>query len=647
MAVPQTGVKISVLRVIDPHSPQGTQQLGELFLNKKYQGAEWTQMLPVKFRHSLMFVFDPLDETPVTSNGVLLDEVESYVEITFKKVCPLGEACRDISPEELTHRGPTGQLSYVYRFPADFRISELPREAYWRLLPPLGPPAQLENGETANNSVVVQIHKKATTETPVHIRVRCESMASQHAGDGHVCPLGTILDEIVLEATQTGYEELIVSLPEPFLPESSAIPEDVDCWDYPNTNLQIFHNEWGSWTVHDGVMPIALLATKPEAEFVRKVGEHFEQYCMVGPRPAPQNEVHDFLFTQISNPDAEWSWPEIRSVADCISYSPYALWVEPTEDGRWLLRSGLSRLMVVSEQDEAELAMTFAQGYSQLCFGGRGNNKTGTAYMSRHRDYVVEYFDAPVEGVIDPSRVLVEVDGENGVEVPPTAVDVDSRLMISSLREVHQELLPGRPPLVYESDEFSQFNPDEVLNIPQRTLYRVHPARQLRPFRVEGENKRLVILATLVKHPHPLQLSLTGDHFESAGWQATVALEEWQPGASAVTYRYELSINAPGLYYLRGYTEASFDRESSVRLTAYFETCEDAANILNCQQEPVFGKPPASRFRLCFRKSRTLALARSIRWGLTILSGRSPIRLSRLPVDIMAFSMGSSRMGKH
>ncbi len=580
------GVKVSVLKVTDPHRSDGTEQLAGFVLNKENPQHEWIQDIAVKFRWSLMFVFDPLEETPVTSTGILLDEVESDLEIVYKKVCPLGDLCRAIKPEDLSHRGPTNQLAYVYRFPEDFRISELPREAYWRLLPPLGPPVQLADGNTATNDVVVRIRKQKETETPVRVRVRCESMGSQHADDGHVCSLGTILDETVFEANEISKKTLTVTLPEPFIPAQPDITASSNCRSYDPAELRVIRNATGAWVLDDGTRSLASLWTRSEVDWLRSVAEHFTNTCYVGPPPRTRNEVHGFLFDRTTNPDAHRSWSDIRASADCVSYSPFALRVDSTTDGLWLLRSGFTRLMVVSEQEEAEIAKSVARGFSQLCYVGRGNELSGSAYPKRHRDYVFEYFDAPIAGIADHTRIMVEIDGENGVEVPPSAVVAESKLRIASLHDVRQELLHGRPPLVYKGDSIKEFAPENIIT-PQRTLYRVHPARQLNSFRVDSVGKRLVILATLVRQRHPLHLMISGDHIEGAAWEETVRPQDALPGTEAVTRRFELVINTPGLYYLRGYTEASFKLDSTVRLKAFFETCDDATNLLNCQQEAV------------------------------------------------------------
>ncbi|MGH7381342.1 MAG: RHS repeat domain-containing protein [Candidatus Methylomirabilales bacterium] len=581
------GVQISILQVTDPHSPAGTQVLTSFVLDRDHPKQLWREQLDVKFRWSIMVVFDPLEETPVTEKGVLLDEVDTKIHIRYQTVCTPGVGCHELTGGELDHRGPTGTLAYVYDFPKHFRISELPREPYWHLLPPLGPPVSTSSGASAKNQVVVNLRKVKTTDTPVHVRVRCESLGSQHGTDDHVCPLGTVLQNVDLPAEAIIDTTLTVPLPEPFLSKPVAPPTGADCMPFVRTSLRVDPLADGTWRLTDGISRIMTMTTKADAERLLDVARHHASRCYVGPRPAPQFEVHHFFFGRVPNPSTDISWETIQDTSDCIAYSPFALSVEQLPNNQWLLRSGPIRLMVVSTQQDAEIAKRFASHYTRACFVGRGNALTGTEFLSRHRDYVDEYFDAPIDRLLDPTRILVEVDGEAGFEVPPSAVSLTSHLDVVSLRRIQQTSLLGQPPLIYGSNTVREFVPPENMRSSLRPLYRVHPARQLHGFRVERQARRLVVLATLVKPRHPLHISLTGDHFEGAAWQTILSPSDASPGAPAVSRRYELTIRAPGVYYLRGYTEASFDRDASVQLSAFFETCQDPDFTINCTQEPV------------------------------------------------------------
>ena len=193
------GVTVKLLRVTDPLSSTGNQQLGQLHLapgSKEWADVPGSGPYDVQFEDSFMLVVDTVDDVPVDEKGNLLDEVELRFHIEYVSVCPLGQSCRRLESAELQHRDATGQLAYVFDFPSDLRISELPRDRYWQLLPPISqsprsrPPSTLEH-----NRISGVIRKLVRTETPVHVRIRCESFESQKANDGTVCPLGTILAE--------------------------------------------------------------------------------------------------------------------------------------------------------------------------------------------------------------------------------------------------------------------------------------------------------------------------------------------------------------------------------------------------------------------------------------------------------------------
>src|SRR5262249_16551536 len=147
----------------------------------------------VEFEDSFLLIVDTVDDVPVDARtGTLLDEVELQLHIEYRTICPPDQPCRSLQPDELQHRDPTGQLAYVFDFPADLRISELPRDRYWQLLPPISrSPRERRPKVFEHNRISGVVRKVARTETPVHVRIRCESLESRKANDGTVCPLGT------------------------------------------------------------------------------------------------------------------------------------------------------------------------------------------------------------------------------------------------------------------------------------------------------------------------------------------------------------------------------------------------------------------------------------------------------------------------
>lgn len=200
----EDGVTVSLLHVTDPSSATGTTLLGTTSI-----GANSLQQtliagsgsVEVKFGESLLLVLDTNDDVPVSDTGLLLDELNVNFHIEYTEICRPQQPCRELNAQELSHRDPTGQLAYVFDYPEDFRISELPREEYWQLIPPIGPARLREDGTVDSNHISGSIQKALETSSPVHVRIRCETMRSQRANDGSECPLGTVLWEHVFECS--------------------------------------------------------------------------------------------------------------------------------------------------------------------------------------------------------------------------------------------------------------------------------------------------------------------------------------------------------------------------------------------------------------------------------------------------------------
>ncbi len=94
-------------------------------------------MLDVRYGERLYLVVDPLKDNPLDEFGSPLDQVRMHFRVEYKEVCHVGQACQELDEKDRLHRGPTGDLDYVFDYPEDFGKSELPRMAYWQLIPPI------------------------------------------------------------------------------------------------------------------------------------------------------------------------------------------------------------------------------------------------------------------------------------------------------------------------------------------------------------------------------------------------------------------------------------------------------------------------------------------------------------------------------
>lgn len=397
------GVTVSLLQVVDPTDYWGTQLLGQIQLPPDLTA--WTTLpitipsLDVRFRDSILLVVDTLNDVPVDSSGAFLDEIDLNLHIEYQQVCPLGQDCHVLTQEDMEHRDATGQLAYVFDFPTDFRLSELPRTEYWQLLPPLGPPRPRESGKSDPNRITGTVTKVTKTDTPVHVRIRCESMLSRQAGDDTVCPLGTVLWEKVFTADELGQVSAEVPLPSPWI-------EDDD---------QVLVQE----------APVALISKQTE------IGIKVQSYAdlnQTGVRIYLQPELADLASQLFPKADLNLMDP----VRGCVGYPDGSGFCMQNEEiYLYELLQGTADALISSYGTLQKAIASFPSDLTQ----GLPHVNDGTFFCCPP--------DQPQPLVemgkrYDPLRLLFEVDGENGWEVPPEAVSWDPRIEIVSLHELQE-----------------------------------------------------------------------------------------------------------------------------------------------------------------------------------------------------------------
>lgn len=616
------GAKVFLLKVTDFHDNEGTQRLSVSLVGP--HEPSWVRLaqdvrIPMKFGESLLFVYDSLDDIPIGEDGSAIDAIDSQIQIQYDQVCPTGASCRNVSSAELAHRGATNEPKYLFRFPEDFRTSELPRQSYWQLAPPLGPDVEIPldasagSQDSAFNHIALEVNKKTLTDTRVHVRVRCESIASMHSLSDHVCPRGTVLDEIALPEHATTQDPLrhTVRVPEPFHRLDDAIRGRKGCQEVDPTSLTVARRADGTWQLGSNVGALSTFETRAVAEQAKSIASRYEQACEL------ESGVGRVLAYPRSTEESE---------SDCVDYVPEELIVVHVDD-RHVVKYRDYRMMSFRSEDAATKARGLAYNYTRQCFVGRDNSS-----KERHRGLVMMYFSG-ANYRYDPYRLLVEVDGEDGWEVPPNAVTATAHLNVVSLREVihrptssaadpnqllggisritnfalratevlasaaeaggNQQPAGGQPPGTGPpgaqpaggqppgtgppggqpvggqpsgagSAPWLSSIRGEIPVIRLSTLHRVHPARDLAAFETTG-SETLIVEAKLVKPRHPLHLSLTAEGRDGPLWREVVSRADLpsNPPQQALTKRWIVQIPEPGTYYLRGYTEAWFEPETT------------------------------------------------------------------------------------
>ena len=72
---------------------------------------------------------------------------------------------------------------------------------------------------------------------------------------------------------------------------------------------------------------------------------------------------------------------------DCLPYNPANLRIVNEGASGWLLTDGVSRMLLLDSQQDAQNALILAKRYTKQCFIGRGNTR------SNRKDYIVEYWE--------------------------------------------------------------------------------------------------------------------------------------------------------------------------------------------------------------------------------------------------------------
>ncbi len=621
------GVNVYFLYVEDYKNADGTTLITQKHLNS--DDTDWVAvandtLISVEFGHSILFVFDTIDDVPFALDGTPLDEVEADINFVYESICRPKMACRPIALAELEHRGPTGQLEYVFNFKKDFRISELPRQSYWILMPPLGPSYIDESGRAFSNRITGVIKKLTETETPVHIRIRCESMDSKIGTDDSVCPLGTILAEHVFEAAEIGETLLTVDIPEPFSPLGGTlkvfkpirlmfeidgengfeVPPDVITW---SPQIEIISIRDLEEIVNDGVLLPDLVVdsltlspeiptTNDEITFVavvRNIGRRQSdtsvlEYRVGGETVGKMFDIPplrpDETFTlqrkqtlervanyrnnitiDIHNENEELDETNNKRIVNYSIVSP-SHYVNPV---------GLPDLIVESVSHAPESPTIMEQIIFTATVRNVGNMQADPSVV----EFIIadesrgQMFDIPI---LSPGQSFIvqrqEVIGIGNNYTNKVIADVNNNVRESNeennqKRDWYRVIKPTTHKILVASDSTKYFITEKPMIHKPPVLYRVHPLRQLVPF-IVTKPSTLEIKATIVNPKHPLFVTVTSDQVEGEISQFKILPEDVRPGNSAVTKKKVINLNDPGTYYVRGYTEASFDPSTSFNLEA-------------------------------------------------------------------------------
>ena len=633
------GVQIHMLKVTDPKNSEGTSKIRTIQIapnSMSWHSLANNQKMNVIHGESILFVFDTIDDVSVTVDGTLLDEVKTEISIGYEEVCYPGQpACRSVDAEERQSiRNPTGQLAFLYRFPHDLKLSELPRQTYWKLMPLLGPPQPDKSGQEIANRVVGRVIKKSRTPTPVHVRIRCESTSvTNNQDETTTCPLGTILGEHVFGANEVGETDLTVNIPEPFVQipfqgkEYSAIDPIRLLFEIDGENGVEIEPSAVEWSPEVQIVSIRNVKSIPTDLTV----ESFNHF------PTNPNTLDERTFiTVVRNIGAARAGPSTLKIIG--GDYPYPTFFVPT------LRPGQSHVVVQrkpsgSQRRFGNRAVIDANG--NVDESNEENNELEDRYEivappsnsnTDLPDLIVETVSHIPEKptVRDKITWIAVVRNIGGGEAGPSTLffaepstqskrdiaipalkpgesftalqnykprlepgiyaamaEVDSSKVVNEANETNnqrsgmgyeiREEPPAskQPTLIVADNTMTVFPPEEPLVLKPEVLYRVHPARHLEPFRVEEAGEIVSVTATADNPKHPLIVTLTAEESGDEIGRIVIDPQDIPSGKTATTKHASFTIPKPGLYFIRGYTEASFDTKTSFTLKAEIERLDN------------------------------------------------------------------------
>jgi hypothetical protein len=99
---------------------------------------------------------------------------------------------------------------------------------------------------------------------------------------------------------------------------------------------------------------------------------------------------------------------------DCLSYDPRNVRIVDEGADGWLLTDGVSRMLMLNDQADAERALALARRHTAHCFIGRGNPRPNRS------EYVRDYW-------MGTSGISTVIDGEDCVAYNPATVNVFDR----------------------------------------------------------------------------------------------------------------------------------------------------------------------------------------------------------------------------
>ncbi|MGK7911437.1 MAG: hypothetical protein AB4050_08130 [Synechococcus sp.] len=155
-----------------------------------------------------------------------------------------------------------------------------------------------------------------------------------------------------------------------------------DCIAYNPFHLEVRDEGTNGWLLTDGASRMQVLDDYDDATEALAVARRHTHHCFIGRsnnRPERSRYITEYWLG-----DSGINAGQIGG--DCRSYNPADIRIVDEGANGWLLTDGISRMDILDNLEDAELALGLAREHNTRCFVGRGNNRPN------QRAYILEYW---------------------------------------------------------------------------------------------------------------------------------------------------------------------------------------------------------------------------------------------------------------
>lgn len=156
-----------------------------------------------------------------------------------------------------------------------------------------------------------------------------------------------------------------------------------DCLPYNPSNLKIVNNGAIGWLLTDGASSMLLLDNEQDAKAALAMAQRYTSQCFIG-RDNKRPNRKDYIIGYWSGKSGIST---VIGKTDCLPYNPANLKIVNEGASGWLLTDGVSRMLILDNEQDAKAALAMAKQYTKHCFIGRDNKRPN------RKDYIVEYWE--------------------------------------------------------------------------------------------------------------------------------------------------------------------------------------------------------------------------------------------------------------